>query len=371
VYTRGHVSRVFSKSQFALEFPQPVGLLGLAPARNWVLAMSFVDSSFQRNAFAFELYRALGGWASRTSFVNLRLQGLDLGLYCITEPIDVGPGRLDFSGAAQNDILLSVDWPKPGKTTVTSPVTDTAFNFVSPPTPDAEMLHKVQQLVNRLDGADPESGVDLVDWTSVARFFILEELARDLDGYAFSSFWRLHNGRLSHAAPWDFDLAWGFDCDNYYFRQPGDASRPGINITSAPSTSGWMVDVIRDGAEWPGADGTPGKGFQDFHENKRAFFKNLWKHPQLRRAFVEMWTTQRGPGGILRAKSLAAMIDTRSDNIRKEAERDLAIWRDAERCGMFTSCCYAKDAKNFHRATMHLKEYVLTRATWIDNNVAL
>jgi len=73
--TRGHVSKLFPKQQYKMSLPMPRSLLGMAKSRHWVLAMSYVDTSFQRNPLAFHLYRMLGGWAPHTKFVTLSWGG--------------------------------------------------------------------------------------------------------------------------------------------------------------------------------------------------------------------------------------------------------------------------------------------------------
>ena len=80
MHSRGHSSAMFPKHQFSLKLPKQMPLLGMAPARRWVLATSFVDVSFQRNPTAFEVYRKLGGWATDTVYVNLEWHGGSLSL---------------------------------------------------------------------------------------------------------------------------------------------------------------------------------------------------------------------------------------------------------------------------------------------------
>ena len=37
-----------------------------------------------------------------------------------------------------------------------------------------------------------------------------------MDGYGLSNFLLIANGKLVHGSPWDFDLAYGFDCFDGY-----------------------------------------------------------------------------------------------------------------------------------------------------------
>jgi hypothetical protein len=60
-------------------------VLGMPKANKWVLAMSFVDTSYLRNQLSFEMYRRLGAWAPRTKYVNFVMQGQYVGLYSMGE----------------------------------------------------------------------------------------------------------------------------------------------------------------------------------------------------------------------------------------------------------------------------------------------
>ena len=59
--------------------------------------MSWIDTSFVRNALSFEVYRRLGGWAPHSQPLNLVFQGQPVGLYAITEKIETAPHRLSFA----------------------------------------------------------------------------------------------------------------------------------------------------------------------------------------------------------------------------------------------------------------------------------
>jgi len=377
MHTRGHVSTMFPKHQFSLKLPKPVSLLGMAPARKWVLATSFIDTSFQRNPTAFDIYRRAGGWATETAFVNMRWNGMDYGLYYIGERIEKGIGRLDVPEAhpkrpEESGYLLTIDWAKPGDIAIQTPVTSSFFSMLYPKTLSREQESFLRELLDTVDKraaispgtpqALAQPLAEVIDFTSFARFFITEELAKDVDGYAFSVYVTVKDGRLFHAAPWDFDLAFNFACMPNYFRSA-------YTNQSGPSTlgvAGWNVENLRDNAFWIGKTGFPGGSVMVFGMNKRQIFLNMWQHKEFKEAFVAAWSNARQ--GPLSDEALTDIVRRRSAVIKRSADRDLKIWSTKDRCG-FWDCCYPNDAYSFEESSQHLEEYLVRRATWIDNNV--
>jgi len=394
MHTRGHVSQFFPKQQFKLKLPRAAGILGMAPARNWLLAMSFVDASFQRNPTAFELYRRLGGWATETRYVNVLWDGKDFGLYYIGEQIERGPGRLqlppvELGRPAASGFLLVADWAKPGRTWLKTKQTSTSFNLVYPDGRDAspEQLAYIRQMVDEVDrraavsaglaadrargrsagaagqaaaaegGAVADGQLEAVlDFPSFARHFIVQELAKDLDGYAFSDYVALHDGKLFHAAPWDFDLAFGFVCNPEGFRDV-------VTGKVARDVTGWNVENARNSSvEWSGRRWVQ----VDFGLNRRQLFLNIWRTPSFAAAFAEAWATaRRGP---LADVALRGMLEKQSELIAAPAARDIGIWRRSQRCG-FWPCCHPEDTQDFGLARQHLLGFLLGRARWIDAHV--
>merc|ERR1712087_309300 len=100
--------------------------------------------------------------------------------------------------------------------------------------------------------------------------------------------------------------------------------------------------------------------------NKRQLFLNLWQHPEFLSAFQSEWKAARlGP---LSNEKLSHMVESRSEYIRRAAERDQAIWKRTNRTAFWTPC-WPDDAHNFASSVNHLAQYLVDRATWIDLNI--
>jgi len=369
--TRGHVSKLFPKQQYKLKLSAPRSLLGMAESRHWILAMSYVDTSFQRNRLAFELYRALGGWAPRAEYLTLSWHGVDFGLYYICEKIERSPGRVHLPEASperpeSSGYIVKVDWPQPGQAFAKTANTTTDFVIVYPKTKrlTGEQFGFVQRVVNEVDARAALIGndsrlEDVLDFRSFARYFIVQELSKDLDGYAFSNFMAIDHGRLHHIAPWDYDLAFGFVCMPQYYRNmyTGELS---------DGVVGWNVENPRDSAAWIGPDGWPGGSTIDFGMNRRSLFAHIWRHEGFRIEFAKMWReARRGP---LSDDELRRGVARRSRFIEAAAEHDLRIWQRTQRCAVF-DCCDRAAARSFQASVTNLVDYVVDRAHWIDVHV--
>lgn len=203
---------------------------------------------------------------------------------------------------------------------------------------------------------------DVLDFESIARFFVTEELAKDVDGYAFSTYLELVESKFFHIAPWDLDLAFGYICSWLYSQNACTGDIQG-------AVEGWKVEELRD-RMWSNtnAEGWPNTEIVDLGANKRQLFLNIWQHQGLRTAFIAAWKAARQPGGPLVDAVLAGMVANRSNEIEHSARRDLNIWRKAQRCAIF-KCCHQGDTADLAASTGHLSEFLLRRAHWIDEHV--
>ncbi|CAJ1358615.1 unnamed protein product, partial [Effrenium voratum] len=282
----------------------------------------------------------------------------DYGLYYIGQRIGCGEGRLDVChrdvSAEKSGYLLTIDWAKPGKVALKSNSTSTYFNVLYPAGSLRPSEHSfLQDLIDAVDrvaaGGPGRPLAELLDFRSFLRYFIVEELAKDVDGYSFSNFVKISEGRIFHAAPWDFDLAFNFACMPRYF----------TNILTGKvevDEKGWNVENGRTDALWIGPSGFPGGSVREFGMNKRQLFLNIWRSPGFKAAFASTWRSVRhrlGDG------ALRSMVERRSRVIEASAERDLDIWKSTERCA-FWRCCVA-ETHSFQRASQDLAEYLVDR----------
>ena len=406
MHTRGHTSSMLPKLQFGLKLVDDVAwvskqgrmhvdqkaapqeFLGMPREAKWVLGVPFVDTSFVRNALSFKIYELLGApWAPRTVAVNLVLQGEPWGLYAVTERIEPSPNRVVFDDervreapavavdAARSkrtdDYLVVVDWQKEGEFGVMLPASNTTVSVLYPSSPDeserryvAAFLAEADRRVARHD----DDVSDIVDLESFARYYVLQEVAKDADGYGLSDYLAISAGRLQHASPWDFDLAYNFDCYKGYYQ---DA----VTGEERKYSRGWNVRNGRTFAEWIDDDGTPGRRVIQFDRNLRAFFLHLFEHAEFQAAFRAAYRSAREEGGAL--SDVRALVASLTEPIAASAARDIEIWSDARRFGVpgpwpacaFWECCHPADGQNATSAQAHLVEYLEDRIAWMDEAI--
>ena len=99
------------------------------------------------------------------------------------------------------DYIVTVDWWKEGSFNLQPPATNTSIAVLYPTLRhlDVEQRRYISDFVNRLDArvVDHTDDIsDVVDLESFARYFILQEISKDIDGYGLSNFLKITRGKL-------------------------------------------------------------------------------------------------------------------------------------------------------------------------------
>lgn len=244
-HLRGTSSSLFDKAPYRVEFrdnedddvDHPV--LGMPAESDWVLRGPYTDKALVREAFTFDLAREMGFAAPRYAFVefyhNVADRPVDAedyqGVYLIVETIKNSRNRLDLKDLDPDDVTLPAisggyifkfEW-----LTAEEPTLDcqgrpaTCWHYLEvvdpsplPPEQQAWLTGHLQQfndLMQSRDFADPTTGYPA--WIDVASFvdsFIVNELTRNFDAYARSSYFHKDRGGKITAGPlWDLDLTYG------------------------------------------------------------------------------------------------------------------------------------------------------------------
>jgi subtilisin-like proprotein convertase family protein len=273
---RGSSSQFFPKKSFGIEIRDRLGedsaasLLDMPAESDWALIANFADKSFMRNAFTYEMARAMGHYSPKTRYVELILNGDYQGLYVLTEKIKQGGNRLNIAKLKPTDTtgnsltggyIIKIDKE-------TSSLSEGFYSDYLPNSnesgqlirflidyPKAENLHPKQKAYirdyfQRFEEAlidsnfkDPNVGYrKYLDINSFVDYFILNEWSRNVDAYRISTY--LHkpkinpgNGKLKAGPVWDYDIAW-FNADfcggneaegwayNFPTICPGDMAQP-------------------------------------------------------------------------------------------------------------------------------------------------
>jgi len=243
---RGSSSQYFPKKSYAFETRDEFGnnnnvnLLGLPKENDWLLIANFTDKSLMRNSFTYDKAREMGYWAPRSRYCELVINGEYLGVYSLMESVKLDDDRIDIAELLPDSItgdaltggyILKIDkWTGANndgwQSAFLPPIHSngqTIFFMYHYPKPDiivpqqkAYIQNFINQFETTLNGNqfnDPVNGYyQYIDIQSFVDYFIINELAKNVDGYRLSTF--LHKdrdsrgGKLTIGPVWDFDLAY-------------------------------------------------------------------------------------------------------------------------------------------------------------------
>jgi hypothetical protein len=231
------------KKPYRLKLTDKQSLLGMPSSKDWVLLANYSDKTLLRNKLAMELGSGMGmPWTPRGKFVEVYHGSRYLGVYLLIENIKIAKDRVnidelsaddDDAGVISGGYLLEVDFRQDGHTIFTA-VDGLPVVFQDPEEPTAAQeaylkgyLDQFEAVLHSTSFAHPGTGYSAyIDVDSFARWFIVNELFRNVDANMWSSCWMYKpRGRKLFMGPlWDFDLAAG-----------------NVNYNDAFLTSGWHI----------------------------------------------------------------------------------------------------------------------------------
>jgi subtilisin-like proprotein convertase family protein len=239
---RGNSSQGMPKKSFTFELRDDLGedkaveLLQMPEGSDFALAANFSDKTLMRNALAYETFRQLGHYATRTRFCELVLDNTYQGVYILTEDIRRDKDRVNISKLKPEDTtgvdmtggyICRIDWNRtPGwNSQFSQPNSPNIFTYFQHSYPRWDELHPTQQNYIRtyVDSFEVAlKGPGYQDTTTGWRKFgaentfidylILNEISKNVDGYRLSTYFHKERddkgGKIRMGPPWDYDLAW-------------------------------------------------------------------------------------------------------------------------------------------------------------------
>jgi CotH kinase protein len=255
-----------------------ISILDMPAEHDWILINNWNEKSFIRNTLAHKLFSAMGHYAVRQKHCEVTLNGQYIGIYLLSEKIKPDKGRVNISkltetentGAAvsggyiiKNDIYDgSNGWASKFSPLGHSSTEHPYFLYEYPKASKitAQQKNYIKAFIDTVETSlysstfsDPVNGyVKYISHSSFMDYFILNELARNVDGNKKSSYWykdRWDKGGKLHAGPvWDFDWAWKniYDCEEY---SRTDGSGWSYKIVDCPAdvlSFGWFKRLLQD-----------------------------------------------------------------------------------------------------------------------------
>ena len=222
-----------------------VSLFGLPEEEDWILYGPYSDKTLMRNILIYDLSRAIGQYASRTLFVDLTINEAYQGVYVFMEKLKRDSERIAINklkddensgedltggyilkidktagnnlGEGYNDLNSFVSQYDPPNAAMNQ---KTYFLYEYPDAEDITVAQKtyistyISDFENALasdDFLDADLGyANFIDTDSFIDFFLLNELANNVDGYRLSTYMHKDkNEKLKMGPIWDFNLAFG------------------------------------------------------------------------------------------------------------------------------------------------------------------
>lgn len=371
VERRGSSSQGFPKLSYAVETRDALGqdlnvaLLGMPEEEDWVLHGPYSDKSLMRNVLVFRIANRMGRYASRTRFVELVLNEDNRGVYVLMEKIKRDANRVDISRLNPDEIagddltggyIVKVDkwegtevdgWssphpPKPGY----DQRVYYQYHYPKPSDIVQEQKAYIQSVIAGFEDvmasdqyADPDNGyARYIDVGSAIDFYILNEIARNVDGYRLSTFLykdrdSIGNGKLLFGPIWDFNL--GFGNADYY----GGGLAQGFQcISGVPQSDGFQPSF---------------------------WWEKLWRDSTFNALAIERWQSLRQ--GVLHTDSLMQYIDDTASILQEASERNFDRWN------ILGSYVWpnAFIGNTYEQEINFLRSWLRTRLTWMDHNLEL
>jgi hypothetical protein len=355
----GMVSRLFPKLSYRLKLQNEAGqsqrrpLLGMPAGSDWVLQGPWLDKSLIRNAFSYDLAKAMGCEAMRTRpcevFLSASGQPIRpadyLGVYQLTERIERGEQRVNVTKLAPDEnsepaiaggYILAWDV---GEGNYLPSWRSIQVRYPKQPTPaqvtwiDRAFTQFDQALKGR-DFRDPIKGyaayIEVDDWIN---YVLFEELIFNLDGYIRSFYMQKDRGGKIRPGPvWDHDLAMGHQFPR------GTSFRDWWYIERHPSHA-WITRLMAD--------------------------------PVFSEKMAQRWTTLRT--GVLSDAQLRARIDSIAEPLLAgAADRNFQRWKilDVRRPFRKPDDYITVATATYPEQMVALKKFLCDRAAWMDAHLA-
>ena len=237
---RGSSSQGFPKKSYGFETRSAdglnidVSLLDLPEENDWILYAPYTDKTMIRDVLTYTLDASLGHWSPRCRYVELFLNGNYEGVYVLMEKIKRNKNRVDIAKLTTEDIsgadlsggyIIKIDKTTGGgggegwNSNYSNVVGRTLYQYDYPKSKEitSEQKAYIRNYTSNMENAlyqEKFTGTGnyhtFLNDSSFIDFMIINELAKNVDGYRLSSYlYKDKNGLMNCGPIWDFNLTYG------------------------------------------------------------------------------------------------------------------------------------------------------------------
>jgi hypothetical protein len=355
---RGSSSQNFPKKSYGFETKSltladvDVSLLGMPEENDWVLYAPYTDKTMVRDVMTYTLDASLGHWSPRCRYVELFLNGSYQGLYVLMEKIKRNKDRVDIAKLLTTDnsgvdvtggYIIKIDKTTGGGgegwySSYSNAVGNTLYLYDYPKAKEITSAQKtyIQNYMKQMENALYQENFknagnyhEYLNDSSFIDFMIINELAKNVDGYRLSSYlYKGKNDRVNCGPIWDFNLTYG-NADYY---------------------SGWMTT----GFQYQAYLGNDGK-------QNPFWWSKLMKDAEYVKKLKRRWT-------LLRQKELSnqritVVIDSLVHLITEARERNYQKWQNVIGVDIWPNYYVGS---TYSAEISWLKNWISLRTSWLD-----
>lgn len=327
----------YDKKPYRLKLDESARFLGMTGNRDWVFLADYRDVTHIMNLVGFTLARCLDvPYPNHIRYVRLELNGLDMGLYAVTEQVEEGGNRVRLNSDDGLLIALDVnDGPAdcPDATNnFWSKVYGTACAVKYPRNAGAEQVtyasNEFAELENAIKSKDWDRINEVLDVKSMAGYILAQEIMGNVEMNNGASIRSGYISRFSEDSKWIMGPIW--DCDGGFCYDWKDMY----------DSRGWGHTYFSDYTYLV-------FGSDPYHRiNKYGSFphwiSDLFGVPEFVELIQDIWNEKSEKT----LDYLLDVIDLASDAIASDAKEDLKLW----------------DIKNYS-----FKPQVSNLKNWLDN----
>lgn len=343
---RGSTSQALPKKQYGwttyednTTTKKKVSIMGMPKENDWILNGLAYDSSLIRDYLSYSLFRQMGGYATRTQYCEVIINGVYKGLYILQEKIKDDSNRVNvekITATATTGTALTGGYiTKADKIDVDDPLAWWMESYTGYPVsfihvlPKPEDVTPAQQLYisnefHKLAEAAQGGNADLatgypsiIDIPTFVDYMIINELSSNVDAYQFSTYFHKDIGGKLRAGPiWDFNFSFGSD------------------LAGRSTADAWQ--------------------FSNGDNEGARFWKDLFSEPTFRCHFAKRWRELTQVGQPLHYANLNTFINQTMLYISEAAVREQETWTTVP---------------DFAGEVNALKYWLLTRINWINSNI--
>lgn len=333
---------VYDKKPYRLHFDEDISLLGMKPAKNYVLLAEHADRSFVRNLMTQKLAQLMEHipYALEMRFVQLSFNGDYQGLYTLFEQVELNNTRYDVDSNLANDdagFLMELDWRQtvPESTSIEGidyiVINDFPYVFQEPEMNDNgfEQRHidYMTQWIENMELSllirqNYDRYFDVDNWID---YFLIQELVKNVDvGWSSFFFVKPSGGKITLGPLWDFDFAYG------------------------------NADYIPSGPT----------GFWGFVNYKNKWFTMMMEVPSLRQRFVDRFNEIKDT--IL--PQWQALLPQLKVNLNDDAARNFERWPILDTY-LWPTPWQVLQANSHTKQINYIRDYLSDRIEWMDNTL--